>query len=178
VRWTATPPVTGVVVELSLDNGKSFGSLTLGNGISRGDSRWDNFAWKILDTLLLRDGTAAQTPTRQALVHVCKYGDCSIKGQSGIFAIKARSNAVGKLPLTSRSNIRKPLVHGNHLLLAWDGRTSSRITVFSMRGSMIAETFLDSRKPCADIMLKNPGAYMLVESQTGVNRYVRFLVVK
>jgi hypothetical protein len=178
VRWTATPPVTGVVVELSLDNGKSFGSLTLGNGIARGDSRWGNFVWKILDTLLLRDGTAAPTPTRQALVHVCKYGDCSIRGQSGIFAINARPNAVGRLPLASHSTIRQPLVLGNRLLLAWDGRSSSHIKVLSTRGSIIAETFLDSRKPFADIMMKNPGVYLLVESQAGVSRYVRFLVVK
>jgi hypothetical protein len=109
---------------------------------------------------------------------VCKYGDCSVKGQSGIFAINARSNAVGKLPLTSRSTARQPLVLGNRLVLAWDGRSPGHIKVFSVRGSMIAEIWLDCRKPFANIMLKTPGAYVLVESQAGVSRQVRFLAVK
>lgn len=76
VRWklqgNASIDIIAVDIELSPDNGKTWGPLNV-SSVYPTDAQWANFSWKIPGTINFRGDTYTLENNSQCLLHVMQY---------------------------------------------------------------------------------------------------------
>jgi hypothetical protein len=162
VRWSATTPVAGIIIYLSVDGGLSFTSILGGGSIVRGDPEWGEFRWVIPDSLMTGDGMVS-CATDDAQVRICLYGDCNeVVDYSGAFIIRTEGGEARRnVPFARRGRIDVARTPGGESAIGWSGAGTCRIRVVDVSGRLCAEETLGRTRRSMLLSRLQKGVYVL-----------------
>jgi hypothetical protein len=132
---------SGMMIDLSLDNGKNWARLTADTTIGSLSPLWQNFPWKIPATLVV-GGSTQSTITQTAIITVTPYGSHgTVIARSGVFSIRESSGII-VMPCYGASN---------------KGRQLNASTWYDMRGRQLKDADISPRKI-------RPGIYLALKA--------------
>jgi hypothetical protein len=100
IDWDAnTPPVSQVIMEISLDNGANWWLVPTGNSISTDDDRWGHYAWVLPDTIFETPVLRSSLVSTSCLIRVNDYGGQGSDESNAVFNIEPRG-ATGAAAMT------------------------------------------------------------------------------
>lgn len=152
IAWRASSDVSSVMLELSLDGGKTFLSIT-DTQVARSDAAWGSFEWTVADELV---GTTVKST--QAMVRVTDYLKPTTTGQSGQFSLNAEPAAVGVGSKVFAGGARARVSRrGSVLSLVPPATGAASLEVFRLDGSVVGRV---AGTQAATVRLRSTGAYI------------------
>ncbi len=126
ITWTA-PTVTTVMIQLSVDEGETWRTITATGGIAQTSPLWGDYAWTV---------DPAFGESQSAQVRITQYQDLTVAGYSGVFSITQSSSTADSKAGADRQHVQVYARNG----LIFTARDAVPITVelTSMLGERVA----------------------------------------
>lgn len=172
IRWSATEGISGVTIEVSADNGKTWKFITRDNGLQSSDPDFGAYPWAIPESI---DGAALTTES--VLIKVADYFDAS----------RASDRSEQPFTIAGSGEVLTPggvVMPAEGIEVHWDGSRGAvsfqksgryRVRLFDPAGRAAQSLVSNGGEPLAwDLSMGASGTYFLrVEGPAGSSREVR-----